>query len=111
MIVPCALPAIAVESAYAALALIALAMFAIQFKAANHFSLPADLFPARDVATIWGVFGAVGSFGGMLFIALVGWLSDNYGYTPIFIAVAVMHLVSAAVISLLIPNVRQIEKT
>lgn len=110
LLVPCALPAVAVESAYLALALIGLAMFAIQFKAANHFSLPADLFPARDVATIWGVFGAVGSFGGMVFIALVGWTSDHHGYVPVFTAVALMHIVSALIINWLIPDIRQIKK-
>lgn len=110
LIVPCALPAVMVESAYAALALIALAMFAIQFKAANLFSVPADLFPARDVATIWGLFGAVGSFGGMAFIALVGWVSENYGYAPVFAAVALMHIVSALIVNWLIPNIVQLNK-
>jgi ACS family hexuronate transporter-like MFS transporter len=108
LVVPCALPAVTVESAGAALALIALAMFAIQFKAANLFSVPADLFPSRDVATIWGLFGAVGSFGGMLFIAAVGWVSENHGYAPVFAAVALMHIVSAVIVQWLIPDISQL---
>ena len=36
--------------------------------------LPTDLFPADRVATVWGVFGAVGSLGGSLLGLLAGFL-------------------------------------
>ncbi len=110
LIIPCALPAVFVESAYAAIALICVAMFAIQVKSSNLFTVPADLFPARDVATIWGLFGAVGSFGGMLFVALAGWVSEHYSYTPIFAAVGVMHIVSALIVMVMIPKIKIIEQ-
>jgi len=110
VLIPCALPAVFVESAYAAIALIGVAMFAIQMKASSLFTVPADLFPARDVATIWGLFGAVGSFGGMLFVALAGWVSEHYSYTPIFAAVAVMHIVSALIVMVMIPNILVIKQ-
>ena len=108
LIVPVALPAVTTDSAAAAIALISVAMFAMQFKASSLFTLPADLFPARDVATIWGLFGAVGSFGAMAFNAVVGWTIDHYSYQPVFAAVAVMHIFSAAMISLFVPQVRQL---
>ncbi len=110
LIIPCALPAVLVESAYTAIALIGLAMFAIQIKASSLFTVPADLFPARDVATIWGLFGAVGSFGGMLFVALAGWVSEHYSYTPIFAAVGVMHIVSALIVMIMIPKIEIIKQ-
>jgi len=110
LIIPCALPAVFVESAYVAIALIGLAMFAIQVKSSNLFTVPADLFPARDVATIWGLFGAVGSFGGMLFVGLAGWVSEHYSYAPIFAAVGVMHIVSAFIVMFMIPNIKQIKQ-
>jgi len=105
LLVPCALPAVMVESPVVAIALIGVAMFAIQMKASSLFTMPADLFPARDVATIWGLFGAVGSFGGMLFVATAGWVSEHYSYTPIFAAAGLMHIVSAAIVMLLIPKI------
>ena len=108
LMVPVALPAVTTDSAAAAIALISVAMFAMQFKASSLFTLPADLFPARDVATIWGLFGAVGSFGAMAFNAVVGWTIDHYSYQPVFAAVAVMHILSAAMISLFVPQVRQL---
>jgi len=86
------------------------AMFAIQVKSSNLFTVPADLFPARDVATIWGLFGAVGSFGGMLFVGLAGWVSEHYSYTPIFAAVGVMHIVSALIVMLMIPKITNIKQ-
>ena len=108
LLVPLALPAVMVDSPVLAIALIGGAMFAIQFKASSLFTLPADLFPARDVATVWGLYGAVGSFGGMAFNAMVGWTIDHYSYLPVFAAVAVMHIVSAAIINAFIPRIELI---
>ena len=99
------MPAVNAESWELALALIAVAMFGIQVKASSLFAVPTDLFPSRDVGTIWGVFGAVGSFGGMLFSVLAGWTIDNYSWEPLFIAVAVMHVLSAMLINLFIPRI------
>jgi ACS family hexuronate transporter-like MFS transporter len=108
LLVPAALPAVAAESWVVALALIAVAMFAIQFKASSLFAVPADLFPARDVGTIWGLFGAVGSFGGMAFSGLAGWTIDHYSWTPLFVAVALMHIVSAALVNGFIPRIEML---
>jgi ACS family hexuronate transporter-like MFS transporter len=110
LLVPCALPAVMVESPYVAIGLIGVAMFAIQMKASSLFTMPADMFPARDVATIWGLFGAVGSFGGMLFVATAGWVTEHYSYTPIFAAAGLMHIVSAAIIMLTIPNIQLLKQ-
>ena len=110
LIIPCALPAVFVDSAYVAIGLIGIAMFGIQVKASSLFTVPADLFPARDVGTIWGLFGAVGSFGGMLFVAAAGWVSEHYSYVPIFAAVGVMHIVSAWIVMYMIPNITQLKQ-
>ena len=109
LLVLAALPAGTTESAGVALGLIAIAMFAIQFKASSMFTLPADLFPSRDVGTIWGMYGAVGSFGGMAFSMIAGWTIDNYSWAPLFVAVACMHIVSAVLINLFIPRIDLID--
>ncbi|MDP6437388.1 MAG: MFS transporter [Gammaproteobacteria bacterium] len=108
LLVLAAMPAATTESAGTALALIAVAMFAIQFKASSMFTLPADLFPACDVGTIWGMYGAVGSFGGMAFSALAGWTIDHYSWAPLFAAVALMHIVSALLVNLFVPRIRML---
>ncbi|HHQ14861.1 MAG TPA: MFS transporter, partial [Chromatiales bacterium] len=103
-----ALPVAGVQSPYAAIALIAVAMFSIQAKAANLFALPTDLYPANAVGKSWGLFGAVGAFGGMVFEGVAGWATDQVGYAPVFVAVAVTQLLSAAFVSLLIPKIRML---
>lgn len=110
LLIPCALPAAMVASPYLAIGLICVAMFAIQMKASSLFTVPADLFPSRDVATTWGLFGAVGSLGGMLFVAAAGFVSEHYSYTPIFAAVGVMHIISALIVMWLIPNIKLIKQ-
>lgn len=108
LLVPVALPAVTADNAGTAIALIAVAMFAMQFKASSLFTLPADLFPARDVGTVWGLFGAIGSIGGAVFSIVVGWTIDHFSYQPVFVAVGFMHILSAAMINLFIPHVRQL---
>jgi ACS family hexuronate transporter-like MFS transporter len=105
VLVLAAMPAATTESAALALGLIAIAMFAIQFKASSMFTLPADLFPARDVGTIWGMYGAVGSLGGMTFSAIAGWTIDHYSWAPLFVAAACMHIVSAVLINIFVPRI------
>lgn len=106
LLVLASLPAGRVGSASAAIALIGLALFAIQFKASSLFALPADLFPAASVGTVWGLFGAAGSLGAAAFSAGAGWLTTTVGYGPVFIAVAVTQLLSAACVSWSVPTVR-----
>jgi len=110
LVVPCALFVVLVDSATVAIGLICVAMFAIQMKASSHFTIPADLFPAKDVATIWGLFGAVGSLGGVIFVAATGWVTEHYSYTPIFAAVGAMHIVSALIITFMIPDIKQLKQ-
>ena len=109
VLVLAAMPAATTESAGLALGLIAIAMFAIQFKASSMFTLPADLFPARDVGTVWGMYGAVGSFGGMAFSSIAGWTIDHYSWAPLFVAAACMHIVSAVLINIFVPRIELID--
>ena len=54
-------------------------------------TLPADLFPANLVGSVEGLLGSAGSFGGMMFGFLVGWLVDRHGYGPAFLIAGVLH--------------------
>jgi ACS family hexuronate transporter-like MFS transporter len=89
--------------------LIAVAMFAIQAKASSLFALPADLFPAARVGTVWGLFGAAGSIGAAVFSASAGYVSQHYAYEPVFVLVGVTQLLSAAFITWFVPKVRVLE--
>ncbi len=109
LLVLAAMPAATTESAMLALGLIAVAMFAIQFKAASMFTLPADLFASRDVGTIWGMYGAVGSFGGAVFGYITGWTVENVSWTPVFVAAACMHIVSAILVNIFVPRIARLD--
>jgi ACS family hexuronate transporter-like MFS transporter len=110
LLVPFALPAATVDSPYLAIGFICIALFAIQMKASSLFTVPADLFESRDVATTWGMFGAAGSFGGMLFVAAAGYVSEHYSYAPIFAAVGIMHILSAAILMYFIPKINKLKQ-
>ncbi len=110
LIVPVILLASSAESPYRALFLIAVGMFAIQIKSSSLFTVPADLFKSKDVAFVWGLSGAAGSFGGMLFQPLVGWLVQNYSYAPVFWIAAFMHIISALVVTAMIPKIENLER-
>ena len=105
LLIPIGLPAVFVDSAVLALLLMSMALFFIQVKSSSLFAVPADLFHSRDVATVWGLFGAIGSLGGAAFTALVGWLVDHVSYVPVFIIVSLMHIVSAVFVTVLIPRI------
>ncbi len=107
LVIPCVVAAAFVESPLLAIFLIGAALFCNQLKSTPLFTLPSDLYPARDVATVWGMFGAAGSFGAVLFSPVIGWVADNFSYTPVFIVVSVLPLGSAAVIAVFIPRIRR----
>lgn len=67
------------QSSALALALICFGLFAVQIKGAVVFTLPTDLFPADRVATVWAVFGAVGSLGGSLLSLLAAFMISEAG--------------------------------
>lgn len=103
------IPAVQTESSSLALALICFGLFAIQVKGSVFFTLPADLFPAAKVATVWGVFGAVGSLGGSVLGILAGLMIETSGYTNVFIMIAFLHLASAALLQLFVPQIKALE--
>jgi MFS transporter, ACS family, hexuronate transporter len=106
LLVPLALPAVYVDSPVAAVLCMGLGVMAIQIKSASLFAVPADLFPARDVATVWGMTGAAGSIAAAFAQPVIGYLIDRAGsYEPVFMIVSSMHLVSAACVTWLIPQV------
>ena len=97
-----------IESPYWAIALISFSLFATQFKQASLFTLPIDLFSKKDAASVWGISGSAGSFGAMLFTPVIGWLVDTISYSPVFVIVSFLHILSAVLVMLLIPQVKRI---
>ncbi|MDJ0657263.1 MAG: MFS transporter [Xanthomonadales bacterium] len=104
------IPAVHTESSAVALALICFGMFAIQLRGSVFFTLPTDLFPAGRVATVWGVFGAVGSLGASVLGIVAGLMIERSGYENVFVMIAFLHIVSASILTLLVPRIQQVGK-
>jgi len=97
-----------INSAAGAIALISFSLFSTQFKQSSLFTLPIDLFPTKDAASVWGITGSAGSFGAMLFTPFIGWLVDHVSYTPVFVIVSVLHIISALIVVLFIPKIKKL---
>ena len=70
-------PAVFVESPYVAVLLVSTALFAIQVKRSSLFAVPTDLFPAKDVASVWGTLGRRRQPGRSV-RATADWLADRH---------------------------------
>ena len=103
------IPAVHTESSMVALGLICFGMFAIQLRGSVFFTLPTDLFPASRVATVWGVFGAVGSLGASILGLVAGVMIEKSGYENVFVMIAFLHILSATLLTVLVPKIRQVE--
>lgn len=57
-----------------------------------------DVFDTRTVGTASGMAGTIAWTGGMLFTFLIGQSADSYSYDPLFVALAALDLVGAAVL-------------
>jgi len=108
LLVPLALPAVYVDSAGIAVLCMGLGIFAIQMKSASLFAVPADVVPSHAVGTVWGASGAAGSIAAAFSQPVIGWTIDNFSYEPVFAAVSLMHIVSAAMISIFIRRIEPI---
>lgn len=108
LLVPLALPAVYVDSAAVAVLLMGLGIFGIQVKSASLFAVPADIFPPAAVATVWGASGAAGSLAAAFSQPVIGWTIDRYSYEPVFVAVALMHIVSATCVMLLVQRIEPV---
>ena len=89
-----------------AIALISVTAFGYTGYLANTLAFPADVFPRSKVASVWGLASMGSGFGGMLFMALSGWLIGRYGYTPVFIGYGILPLIALAIVLFLIGPLR-----
>ena len=105
LIIPALVIGVYADSAAFVVAGVSLALFGTQVKSSALFSLPADMFPARDVATVWGICGAAGSLVAAVFQWLSGWMIDEIGYRPVFVSIACMHLLSVMAVMLLVRRI------
>jgi ACS family hexuronate transporter-like MFS transporter len=97
-----------VSNLWVAVAIVSLATASHQAFSCNLMTLPSDIFPRRAVASVVGIGGAAGAFGGMLMAKYAGWVLDRIGsYTPIFIVAGSVYLIALLVLHVMIPRYDQ----
>ncbi|MXO85837.1 MFS transporter [Altererythrobacter aurantiacus] len=103
-----ALPLVTVANVpepWMAVLLIGLGTAAHQAFSSNIFTMIADMYPRRAVATIAGMGGAAGAVGGILIAQATGWTLELTGsYTPIVIYAGLGYLIAFIVIQVLVPR-------
>jgi ACS family hexuronate transporter-like MFS transporter len=97
-----------VASTWGAVLLIGLATAAHQGWSSNLLTLPSDMFPAKAVASVVGMGGMAGAFGGMLIAKIVSYILQWTGsYTIPFFMAGTAYLFGLAVIHLLVPKLEK----
>ena len=92
--------------------LIGIGASAHQAWSANIFTTVSDMFPKKAIASIIGIGGMAGGFGGVLVSKMGGYLFDYYdslgeiqtGYTIMFVVCAVAYLIAWSVMKMLVPK-------
>ena len=96
--------------------LIGIGASAHQAWSANIFTTVSDMFPKKAIASVIGIGGMAGGFGGVLISKLGGALFDHYkalghiqtGYTIMFAICAVAYLIAWVVMKSLVPKYKPI---
>lgn len=81
-----------------AIALFCLGGFAHQMLNGALLTLCSDVFDSRAVGTASGMAGTFAWIGGLGFTFLIGQSADEFGYNPLFVALAALDLVGAVVL-------------
>lgn len=81
-----------------AIALFCIGGFAHQMLNGALVTLGSDLFDSRTVGTATGMAGSAAWIGGMMFTFAIGKSADVFGYNPLFVALAALDLIGAAVL-------------
>jgi len=92
------IPAVLAAEAWVSLCWISAVTFFYSMWSANMLTLPADLFPQHEVASVSGLSGTGAALGGMCFNLLVGSIVDRFSYVPVFVLAGLMPLAAAAFI-------------
>ena len=96
-----------VESHWAAVFLVGMALFAHQAFSTNIFAFTADIFPARIVGSAIGIGALAGNLSGMAMLEFTGWVLDTRNvYWPMFAIVSVSYMLAFLWIQLLVPVIR-----
>lgn len=91
-----------------AIAGVSLIAFAYQSWIVNVITLPSDCFPKQDVGSVAGIGGTSAGIASILFTLLVGWIVDNFSYTPVYLLVGAMAPLGALAFLLIMRRIERV---
>jgi MFS transporter, ACS family, hexuronate transporter len=103
-VMPVAIVAPLVPAAWMAIAAACFLTFGHALWIANLQTLPTDLFPGQEVATVSGFSGMGGAVGGILANLGTGYLVQTFSYAPVFALAGIVHPFSIGLVYLLLPD-------
>jgi ACS family hexuronate transporter-like MFS transporter len=103
-VMPAAILAPAVPSAWLAIAAICFVTLGHAFWTANLQALPTDLFRSEEMGTATGFSGMGGAVGGILANYGTGWVVQHFSYAPVFLMAGLMHPLAIAIVYRMLPD-------
>ena len=95
---------------WTAVGIIGLATAAHQGWSANIFTIVSDMFPKKVVGSVTGLGAFAGSFGGMIFLALAGYIVEATGsYTTLFMICGSAYLIALGIMTLLTAKAKPVD--
>ena len=102
----CLIPAAFIDGLVPLIALFALSTFSYAAWSTMALTLPSDLYPAGQVATVSGMSGTGAGLGTIVSTYLIGWAADRYSFQPVLVAASVVPLAATALVCWLVSEPR-----
>ena len=97
-----------VGSVEMAITLMSVVMFAHGFWITNYITSIADIFGARGTSTVVGLSGTAGAISALAINPLIGWVIQEYSYSPIWIISGIMYPVAFLLLMISIPRIQSL---
>ncbi|MEQ9437417.1 MAG: MFS transporter [Cyclobacteriaceae bacterium] len=98
-----------VTSIEAAIALMALIMFAHGFWITNYITAISDIFGKQATSTVVGLSGTAGAISGLLLNPLIGLIIQNYSYQPLWVVSGLMYPIAFVVFLVFVRQIKPIQ--
>jgi ACS family hexuronate transporter-like MFS transporter len=109
LLVPAGILAMRAQSPYVALAWMGVVLFGFQVWINNLQTLPSDFFPGSAVASVAGLGGTAAAVASVLYNWNTGRVVDLMGYTPVFVAAALLGPLGLGAVLLLAGRIQRVE--
>jgi ACS family hexuronate transporter-like MFS transporter len=100
-----------VDSVALAIFMMSIIMFAHGFWITNYITVISEMFGSAATATVVGLSGTAGAVAGLLLNPAIGWVAQEYSYTPLWIISGIMYPLAFVLFVMTIKNIRLLDLT